>query len=270
MDDPPRARDPRDERWEMDRALDLAGTPEEREREERLLGTPPPSAEELLARADAAWPGDANEPRIREMVRTCGGPRYAALAIEYAVLRKGRGVVYALKAAQRWHRDGLSLADCEAEVRSARPRPAALRMQNYNPPLAKVTLTPDEQAKADRALALMNEMLRARGERREELLREIGRVGEPSPTASERPAAGPVAKRSPQPARRPARDGRPEGTPVHGQAVRAREDSNLQPSDSKSAAHFPGPHRSADPDRNSVARPAPGPHARAAPPLREP
>jgi hypothetical protein len=183
-----------------------------------------PELDQILAAAMEHWP---EEPNLAARVRKLAGQGLpeTALAIEYAVLRKAKGFGYVASTVARWWADGWDLADIQAEVWGARPKgrkpdPVVIHRRSEPPPTDPET-----------------EALLARGRWWDTL------------KPDEKTGCGTVAKLPPQPAgvhpQRPTLPSQGEHTmkgcspqelrqTAH-DGQRARQDSNLQPSDSKSA-----------------------------------
>jgi len=204
----------------------------------------------IVERIRALWP---EEPLIerRAAELAARGDAEALLAIEYAELMKADGLVYAIKTRDRWYRDGYDLADCEAEVKARRPtarsEPIAVAVISKPEPLTpeeiRATIEGIDQMKVP-ALRRINEM------RIREWL-DKGLVPDDLIPGAQKAGRGTSRQLSPRPAGTfnsvpTAPDLTPnhkmkgctrQGTEENGvNGQRARQDSNLQPSDSKSSS----------------------------------
>jgi hypothetical protein len=133
---------------------------------------PSPIVTDLVARVRGLWP---DEPLIERRVAELAaqGEAEAALAVEYAAVRKAKGLAYAVSTRKRWARDGYTLAECQAEVHAKAPRtppgrPAAL------PPAHVAPKSPSQDV--DPVMAdLMHQFNRARGPRKSEIAAMMAR-----------------------------------------------------------------------------------------------
>ncbi len=207
-----------------------------------------------MERIRALWP---DEPLIerRAAELAARGEAEALLAIEYSELRpqgKGSGLTYSILTRDRWHCSGYDLAECEEEVRARRPKrrahiqPTVHIQQPESPPV------PPTREEIQAAIETANH--RVIGRMSQKIIREWcerGLIPEdliPSATAAAEKKTGcGVSRQSP-----------PQPTEVHSKCSpapvnehtvkvcprqgnwkntsdgqRARQDSNLQPSDSK-------------------------------------
>lgn len=225
---------------------------------DEVLDDPPddpemPDLGQLIAMAREQWPNEPNlESRIAGLAAK--GPLQTELAIQYAIAKDAKGLGYVAAAVSRWWRDGYDLVDIQAEVWSVIPKlpsPAPPPVHTRQP--LETRPSPEDVAET---IAAANDpdsapMVRVAFTRLLNGWVEEGFI-DPSildqidnPAARKKPAAGLLGKVPPRPVgdrtlyqEAPnssvnTSSDQEQASPKSAYDHCAREDSNLQPSDSK-------------------------------------
>ena len=125
-------------------------------------------AADLVARVRELWPDEPLiERRLAELAAQ--GEAEAALAIDYAVARKAKGLAYAFSTRKRWARNDYTLAECQAEVRAKAPRTPPGRSTVSAPLPTHVAPKPPSQDVDPVFADLMRQFNQARGPRKAEI-----------------------------------------------------------------------------------------------------